>query len=649
MRAQGFRLGAWEGSVESSVDFDRQDTKTGGSPNSRFQDTLVQERVTLRNVGGYVYDPRLFTFSLGGTFGLDQEWVKTDTDSGFRDGTLWGYDVFASILPEQAYSLNLFANRDQSFLPQELAGRTKLVTQNQGGTLFARRLYIPSSLTIRQEFRDDISRSGDSTTERKERQNIITYEGQRGWVDSDMDLRYEFIDLTDEIIPSLSYRSHEGAFNYGLDFGPELNRHWDSRLRAYSRSGVADLTSLTADEVMNIDHTERLRTSYGYHFLYTDTQGGKSSTHTGNFTLRHQLYESLVSTLLFDATLQRPPDGRRDTYRSRLDLAYTKRLPGQGLLTAGLGGGLEYENDESSSTESFVPQETLSFATPIALPIALRNPFVVPSSVVVTKVAVGPLPAGCIQPSGPPTPLVLGQDYTLQTIGDLTQIAPIPCAGATPGINPGDTIAVDYRFSVSPSISFMTTAWRTDLSVDYRWIRPYYSHTQRDQKLLSGQDGQFLNDERSDIAGTEFRYIGRRLYATLLGEVQRFVSTRVTFNSVRSNQFMTVSILPDLTLSFSGDEAFFKYENPTREVRSLVGRTTLTYALNASLFADVIGEYRWLKDTLNPTERNTEATFRLRWFVRKLEVNPTLQFFDRRRGDTDTKEYRAVLYLIRRF
>ncbi|HSB68489.1 MAG TPA: hypothetical protein VLT62_04030 [Candidatus Methylomirabilis sp.] len=647
--AQEFRLGTWEGAVETLFDFDRQDTTTTGSPQSRFQSTLALEQLTLRNVGAYIFDPRIFTFSLGGTFGLTQEWFKTDTESGFRDGNLWGYDASASLLPDQAYSLNLFANRNQYFLPQELAGRTQLTTENWGGTLFAKRLYIPSSLSFVQEFRDDISRTGDVTTRREERRNTIRYEGLRGWVDSEMDLRYEFVDLSDLTLPSLSYRSHEGAFNYSRDFGTELNWYWDSRLRGYWRTGVADLTSFTADEVLSIDHSDRFRTSYGYHYLLTDTQGGNAATHTGDFSLRHQLYESLVTTLRLNATLQRPPDGRRDTYRSRLDLNYTKRLPGQGLLTAGLGGGLQYEDDRSSSSESFVPQETLTFATPIALPIALQNPFVVASSVVVTKVAVGPLPAGCIQPPGPPTPLVLGQDYNLQNVGDFTQIVPITCAGVTPGINPGDTIAVDYRFAVSPSISFLRTIWHADLSLDYRWIRPYYSHEQIDERLLSGQDGQFLNDQRSDAAGIEFRYIGNRLYGSVLGEVRRFRSTRLSFDSARSSQFLTFVILPALTFSLNAEESFYDYQDPDRQVRSLAGRATLTYALNASLFAEALGEIRWLKDTLNPTERNTEITFRLRWLIRRIEVNPTLQFFDRRRGDTDTKEYRVVLQVIRRF
>ncbi len=646
--AEVFRLGTWEGAIEGVVDFARQDTKTGPSSQTSLESTRTEERLTLRNVGAYFYDPRLVTLSLGGTFGLSQEWLTTETGSASREGTLWGYDAFASILSEQAYSLNLFANRNQSFLSRELAGRSEVQTENRGATIFARRLYIPSTLTLRQELQEDESRTGDIVARRQDRRNILTYEGQRGWIDSEMDLRYEFVDHSDKVFPNLGFQSHEGSLNYSLDFGSELNWRWDSRLRYFTRAGVADLTTSTVDESLRIDHTERLRTEYRYFLTHTDILAGATTTHTGAFNLRHRLYDSLTTTLGADASFQTLPGGEKETFRSRLDFGYTKRLPGEGRLIAGLGGGFQYEDDRFDVTESFVPQETHTAASPFALPIALNNPFVIVSSVVVTKVAAGPVPAGCSAFSVPRI-LTEGVDYTLRTFGDVTEIVPLSCSLTTPGINPGDTIAVDYRFTVSPSLTFTTATWRADLSVDYRWIRPFFVHEQTEQTLVAGRDGRFLDDQRSDTIGTELRYDGQRFRASLLGEARRFVSDRVTYDSARSTQFVGFSILPELTLSLSADEAIFDFENPERQTRTVTGRATLTYVLNASLFAETFGGSRWLEDTLLPTERIAEAGLRVRWLIRRLEVNPTLGFFDRRRGDTETKEYRATLHIIRRF
>lgn len=647
--AQIFQLGTWDGAVEGVADFARQEIRTGASPVTRLETTRTEERLTLRNVGAYFYDPRLVTFSLGGTFGLSQEWLTTETGGASREGTLWGYDTFASILPDQAYSLNLFARRDQSLLSRELAGRSEVRSENRGATLFARRLYIPSRLTVRQEFQEEESRAGDIVARREEDRNVITYEGQRGWVDSEVDLRYEFVDESDKVFPNLGFQSHEGSLNYSLDFGSELNWRWDSRLRIFTRTGVTELTTGSVDELLRIDHTDRLRTEYRYFLTHTDTPGGASILHTGAITLRHQLYESLTTTVGLDASFQDLTGGRTDRYRSRLDFAYSKRLPGEGRLTAGLGGGFEYEDQRFGVTETFVPQEPHTAASPFALPIPLDNPFVVPGSVVVTKVATGPLPAGCSAFSVPRI-LTEGVDYTLRTVGDVTEIVPLPCSLTNPGINPGDALAVDYRFTVSPSLTFTTATWRADLSVDYRWIRPFFVHEQRDQTLHSGQDGRFLDDQRSDAVGTELRYDGQRFRASLLGEGQRFTSRRLAFDRVRANQFLSIPILPELTLNLSGDQALTDFTNPEgRETRTLAARATLTYFLNAGLFADAFAAMRDLSDTLLPDERTTEAGLRVRWHLRKLEVNPTLEFIDWQRGDTETKEYRATLHVIRRF
>jgi hypothetical protein len=647
--AQVFRLGSWEGALEGTVEYSRQKTKSGEQPGSRFEDLRTEERLSLRNSGAYIIDPRLATITLGGTFALDQEHLSFDSSSGTTNGTLLGYDAFLGILSEAPYSLNLFANRSQTINSQVFGGRTEVISENRGATVFARQIYVPSTLNFHQETTNEETRAGTTIARREETRNVVTYQGDRGWEDSETSLRYEFTDLSDHVFPNLSYQSHDGSLFYSLDFGPELNRRWDSRARFFTRTGIAELTTATLDETLRIDHTERLQTNYRYSLLHLETTGGATTSHTGAFDLRHRLYKSLTTTLGLDTSFATLPDGEKNTYRGRLDFAYRKTLPWEGLLSVGLGGRMQYDDNRFHAAESFVPQETLTAATPFALAIQLANPFVDTASIVVTKTAAGPLPVGCIAPPGPPTPLVLGRDYTLNTVGDLTEIVPVPCSGIIPGINPGDTIAVDYRFAVPSSLAFTTTTWHADISMDYRWIRPYFSHEQSNQHLVSGQDGRFLDDVRSDTVGTELRYDGQRLRASILGEARSYTSHRVAYGEVRSNQFVGFTILPELTLTVAADEAWFDYSLPQRRTQTLNGRATLSYVLNANLFVDLFLGMSHLKDSEVPTERDIEAGLRVRWTFRKLEIDPSFEFFDRRRGDTDTKDYRAMLHIIRRF
>lgn len=646
--AQSFRLGTWEGSLEGVSTFTFDDTKTR-EQRTHSQDLLFEERLNLRNSGAYIVDPRLLTLTLGGSFGLFQERFSFDGDSRTNHGTLWGYETFVSALADQPFSLDVFANRDESVISRELAGRTESTTENRGATFFARGLYIPSTLSFRQERMDEETRIADVVSRRSEERKIYRYEGQRGWTDSELGLVYEFIDDKDRVFPALSFRSHEAQANYSLDFGEELNRHWDSRLRYYTRSGIAETTFWTADESLRIEHTDRLRTDYRYLFLRTEAASGANTTQTASATLTHRLYQSLTTTASLDGVRQTFPQGEKDSIRGGLAWVYTKRLPLGGRLTAGVGGSLQYEDDRFNASEASVSQETHTAGTPFALSIPLNNPFVTTSSVVVTKIALGPLPVGCIPPPGPPVPLVVGTDFSLETAGDITQIVPIPCSGATVGINPGDTIAVDYRFSVSPSLAFTTTAWHANLDVDYGWIHLYFLHDETDQTLISGRDGRFLSDQRSDTLGAELRYNGSRLHASLLGEAQRVRSTQIDYDTLRGSGVVDFAILPELMFRLNADWVITEFSNPHRETQSQSVRAGLTYTLGGSLFVDASAAYRRLQDTAQPTDQLLEARLQVRWFYRKLEISPTLEFFDRQRGDTTAIEYRAMLRTIRRF
>jgi hypothetical protein len=647
--AQSVQMGAWRGALEGVVEFAHQETKNG-SAQDQIDTRYTEESISLQNSGIYYYDPRLLLLSIGGTFGLSQEDI---TDQGSRNGQLWSYDLLANLLSDSPLSLDAFANRHQFSLTRQLSGRTDITNETHGVTLHARRLYIPSRVTFRQEHPEQESRTSGVTSRRDNQLNIIHYEGMRGWDDSEMSAEYEYIDDTDNIFSDQSYKSHESSLFYSLDFGPELNRRWDSQAHYFTRAGaggISDLTTNSVSELLRIDHTPALETTYRYLLTHTDAPGGSATSHTGEVALQHKLYDSLVTRVGLDTILQELPGGNRDIYGGDLKVSYVKLLPADARFGADLGGRFRYEDDQFGATESFVAQETHTAATPFAVPIALDRPFAVTSSIVVTKIALGPPTVGCAPPSRPPTPLFLGQDYTLRTVGNITEIVPIPCAGLVSGINPGDTIAVDYSFAVPNSLAFTTAVWHAALFVDYGWVRPYYTHEQLDETLVSGQGGQFLDDQHSDTIGIEFRYDGIRWRWTLLGEGRRYVSTQQTYTSFRSGQFLDFAVLRELTLTVNAEQSYFDFSRPdNRTSQYYRGAALLSYALNGNLFVNTSAEFRQIDDSMLPSERRTDAAFRVRWFIQQLEVSPSLEYYDARRGNSQTSEVRVALRVIRRF
>lgn len=648
--AQPFQPGSWSGSLETAGGYTRQDARSSDSRGSRFESLRTNEQLTLRNTGSYIYDPRLVTLSLGGTFSLFQERDNADGIRNEREGKLEGYDFFGDVLPGRTVSLNLFANRNEAVVARELAGHSNVRNENQGGTLFLRRLRIPSSFGFRRELREEETRIGNTLARVEDERNIFTYEGERSWDGGRIDIRYQYVDFLDVTDPQLSFRNHEGSLTYAVDFGPEDNWHWETRLRGLDRGGIAALRIWDLDQLLRIDHTDDFRTEYRYLYIKTDVLTGSAITNRGAFALHHRLYESLATDFGVEGDFQEARGGEKDLYRGNLGFTYTKRLPANGRLNAGLNGNLQYQQNRFDDTEGFVPQETHAVSSPFAVPFALRNLLVIPSSIVITKVSFGPLPPGCLPPTGPPTLLVQGRDFSVQTIGEITEIVPTPCSGLNPGINPGDTVAVNYQFSIPASFSIFGAGWRSAMNIDYRWIRPYFLHEETDQSLRSGRAGIFLEDQQSDTLGAEMHFNGDWYQTRFLAEGRRFRSDRQAFDLVRFGQALNFNILPNLYVGLSADQAVFKFTLPRRQDRSTFdGRVNLNLALNSELTVSAFFSTRRLEDSLLPDEQITSAGVKARWFFRRVEVNPSLEFTERSLGAGESKEYRVLLRIIRRF
>lgn len=653
--AQGLHLGDWEGAVEvrahqSSLEIE---TKSPSPIATDNENTRMEERITIRNRNAYLLDPKLMTLTLGGTFGLSQEQSEAKSSSSEfkdeRDADLSGFDFFAGIFPgNDTFSANLFANRNTFVQTRELAGRSDIEIENRGMMLFARRLYIPSTLSIRTEFNEQEARSGSIVSRTDERRDIVSYDGRRGWENAQMVMRYQIVDKSDEVRRELDFKSEEGNLFTSVDFGPALNRRWDSRIRIFSREDFSEEDRVDVDQFMRLEHTDRLETGYRYFLSNTDRLGGEVSSQTASFFLNHRLYESLRTDFQLDSIDESFDNGGRTLYRARSNFAYTKRLPLEGRLLAGLNVSTEKEDDDFS--EAFVPQEQHTFGTPFAVSVALDNPNVVEGSVEVTKVANGEPVAGCTTFSVPVT-LIEGVDYTLQTVGNSTEIVPLPCSLTTPGLNAGDTIAVDYRFTRGGApVEFTTDTYRVSVSVDYRWIRPFFIHEQTNQELVAGSDGGFLTDRQADIVGLELRQSGRRLQSGLQVQIKDYQSEDQAFEELRTDAFLRYTLTAGLWLIVNARQSFTDFSFPeVRETDARVLRATLTYARSASLYAAVYATVEDFDDTLVQPQRTTEAGVEVRWQLGKLEVDPSLRVIDVERGNTDSREYRAIVRVIRRF
>jgi hypothetical protein len=692
-QAQFMGLGDWSASARLRTEVARNDSQNGALAVNTHS-TLLEERFTLKTAGVYVYDPRLLALSLEGTGALVQNWAMALGAPSRWTGALWGYDVSGRLLAQKPLSVLAYANRGESILAPTISAGTDYVAERRGVTLLANRLFVPSTLAYRQEAtRQELLGSGPGVR-RDELKNIVQYEGQRGWTDSQVDLGYTFTDSWDRAHHDLSFRRHEANFNYGTDFGAALDWHFDSRIRGMTQAGTLSQKRLTGDEILRVELTEALQGQARYLVTRFISPAGASTGHSGEVQLRHQLYESLTTTMSLDGTLEQITGGRTLTYGGRATANYTKRLPKSGMFQVGLMGAIHYSDARLPSNRVQVLQEMLTFGVPFANAMALRFPGVYLSSIRIIKVARGPLPPGCPELPDGPLELHPGEDFDLRAADSqdpaaastgITEVFPRPCGVVrnpnaeqgrleySPGINPGDTIAVDYEYQYAPSLAYTTGAWRVDVGVDYGWIRPYYYHDQSDQHAVSG-DGQYLDNKRTDTAGVEFRYTpGEQLRSSLFVEAKRFSSERQgRFDSVRCAQVVTWYPILDTMVSLTGDQTLIDYVEPRHRIENLSARVSASYTGLEGLVADAMTGALFSWDSIPPDahtkERTIDATLRARWVLNMLELNAVATYYHRFRepwvdprafqgtlnvlgnpAGVDLREFRATLNILRKF
>lgn len=490
-----FGLGRLEGDAGVGFELGRKRTRVDGAVESESLRTRSDERLQLRNSGAWILAPGLATASFGATFGLLQEDAAIDGQDLSRRGRLLGYSFETVLLSDMPYTLTLFANRNETVASREFGGVSDTAFTNRGGSVrlgedsILRDLgvrHFTSTLGARQEWTGETTTVLGQSFVRDEQRTVLTYEGNKGFETADLGLRYELTALEDRVNPLGSFRAHAATLSYSLDFGPTLNRRWDSYVRYAARTGASPNTFVSVDEALRLDHAENLFTDYRYLFSRSETPAGATNAHVGTVKAQHRLYQSLTTSLTGQGTLQELDGGTRASYAGQIDLDYQRKLGGYGRLLAGTG--LRYQMDEQQLRRGRIDVLDEAHTAPARLGgdagFTLANRFVIGSSIVVVDTR-----------GGARLPAVAGVDYVVRQDGDFTKIVPLVGSAV---ILSGDPLAVSYSFELDPSAKFSTTTWRTTAGLDFGWVALSLAHEQSDQSLVSERDGNFLDDRRRD-------------------------------------------------------------------------------------------------------------------------------------------------------
>lgn len=637
-----FGLGTWEGAVELAYERDRQELRSPGSPDLATQLLRYDERLNIRNQGFYVFDRRLFTGNLGLTYDLFQEHDRFDGDERHQDGRLTGYAFDAGILSQKPYSATVFANRNENIFSREFGGRSEITYDNHGATIrlredsFLRDWGIPyfnASLGVREEHVRESTTLFAQQFQRDETRYIKTLEASKGFVNSDLGIRFEQSDVSDRARPGLDFQTQTANLTYSLDFGPTLNRRWFSRVYYLDRSDSSPVTFLTVDEQLRIFHHQDLYTDYRYLLQHYDTQFGTTATQNASFLIHQRIYKNLTTDYKLQGQKQELPAGERSNYAGQADFNYRRSFTSDRQVFVRLGG--RYQLDDNNLTVSLINVVDEAHTAPAVLGagagFTLDNLFVITSTIVV-------LDSGRITA----TP---GVDYDIVQEGNATRIVPIL---GNLVIQPGENLFVSYTYEVAPNIRFSTSSWWMSGGIDFHWIALSLSHEQTDQTLRAGRDDRFLEDRRTDSVQSELRGNWGSAQGRAGAAYLSFDSTNLAYTRRQFNELLSYRARFDVLLSLTAEQSHTDFTLPVRQSDSNLVRLSLD-STTAGWYSSLFASRRTLDDSQLPREILREAGVRARRRYGKLDVAASLVSTDHKRGEVETSDWRVLVTARRRF
>jgi len=649
--AQGlgnFYLGTWGGEAGLRYTSNRVQTSSASAPTSSLQNQSYEERLTVRNQGFYYLDPRLVSGSLSLTFGLRQDYSQGGGASKTSRGRLDGYAFSSTILGSKPYNATLYADRNRNYAWRQLGGRTESSLQSEGVTLQLRDdsvlrdwglPYFSTSLGVYSQHLTETTTGADlqKVFRRDERLNGIRLNSHKGFETADLDFNYESIDHEFPDSRQTPYRTTSAAIRHSVDFGANLNRRLDSRIRYSDRGQQAPLKLVNVDEHLRIDHYKNLSTDYRYQLTRTETAVGVSESQGGYFGLQHKLYRNLTTSASLSAARQDLPAGTQSSEGANLNLAYQHGLPQRGRLFASAGGG--YRLNDNRLTASRIDVVDASYTAPSMLGAGagflLEHGFIDASTIVVVDTR-----------GGARLSTTLGVDYDLAPEGNLIKVVPLPTSLV---IQPGDPLAVSYTYVVDPSIGYATISRKLGGGVDLRWITVSARHAQTDQVLRSGEPRNFLQNSRDDEADLALRGGWKTSRAEAGANYKRYTATFLAYSRRRLRQIISYRRRRTLLVAFNAEQTNTDYTLPARWSKTRSVQLNVTWLAPGAWWTTALFARRTDDESASPAETINEAKLTARKTYGQTQIGATLAYNDRQRDNSRGEFWHFDLNLTRRF
>jgi hypothetical protein len=578
------------GYVELLTEVARERRESRNSDVWNATDLRLSEIVQV-NLFGSVYHPRFLTYEggVGVNFGQTKHW---DDDSALSDGTLERADWRLDFLGQHPWGVSFWGSALDTDVERPFTRSYELDETRYAGKFEYRVGRLPFELSYQHWTRENTSSGlgGDGKVE----STVDDYAASGEYY------------LNDSSTGTLSYVYSEEE-NRGFDYTTQdasltnttiLDTAWRRRLWATARwynqkkEQLGDTTNTSARAVLDWQHSHTLWSGYSFDFDSNAVEGDGTQrvrNYSGGSFLRHQLYESLTSTLEADIRYEDAWYGTDTSYRGTLREEYTKRLREWGRLSLTAAPFVELIQRRPSEERGFQPDERQRMVG--IQPVELRRPSIEASTIVVTD-AVGS------------TIYVEGLDYTVAQSGSRSA-ATFLTRTLGSNIADGEEVRASYWFEVPGESDILVSGLSMHASMTVRnSLTLYWSYLDDNQRRLSGNPGRDLYSTLRNSVGVRLTRRGFRADA----EFERERS------DLRSYWKLAQSLTLDLPggsrwqASITGMHEYLDLEDPAERIRRLALAARVQARLTRRMLLEVETAYaltKWKGDTgVNVYDRN---------------------------------------------
>lgn len=601
---ESFVIQRIRGVVEMLARYRTDERRRPGERTIRDTETILRPSIEL-STDAYILHPNFIELSLTGRLLLDQESLDSESTGLNEDTTTLdtNYDFRALILGRSSMPITAYSRRTQTNIDRLFGPSFDSILTEHGGIVQFVNDRAPTTI---QYFHRDLEQV-DST-------GALDF----GVVQDSFDIR-SIIRLAERQTLSLDYTMdavrqsgaqraafefvrHDATAVHTLNFGDHHLHELRSRMRWLEQTGDSPFRRITFDESLRLRHTDRFQTRYD---LFYETQEREDSSQDflrGNFSLRHRLFESLVTTANVGASTLSTDGFNSNEYFGDVALDYVKRVPyGVFSATASVGGNLR--DDGPRGTPLRILDEPRTFNDPAPIVLARQN--IIVGSIVITDLS------GLIF-------YAEGLDYTLRGFPDRVEVRRV--IGGS--ISDGQTVLIDYTIGPEPASTVNTTSLglsaRYDIQEGFlRGLGLYLRYLQRDSDIDSPNPTFFILDESRDlIVGAD--YTTGPL--TLNAEYESYDSTISPFTATRFEAWYVHTLGRGSSISLSGNYQIIDFTAINNQVNLAVVRAIWNQQLSNKLRLSAQVIWRDEEDALDGHSQGFEQRLSINWRHRQTEV-----------------------------